>query len=69
METIDLNPTWLTAVNIYIEVLLNSSDPTSDGVLAAKADLKRLAKVVDNLNESERVEDFDPNQLTIQFGE
>ena len=68
METIDLNPTWKMAVAIYIEVLLNSSDPTSDGVQAAKADLMHLAEVTDARIEEGKVT-IDPNQLTIQFGD
>jgi hypothetical protein len=68
METIDISPSWRTAVSIYIEVLLNNDYRHNEGVVAATEDLLRLADVVDGMNESNGVT-IDPDQLTIQFGD
>jgi hypothetical protein len=47
--TINLAPTWETAVAIYIAVLQNP-DAGADAVQAACEDLLRLARTVDSLN-------------------
>ena len=47
--TIDLSPTWETAVGIYILVLQNP-DAGAGAVQAAREDLLRLARTVDSLN-------------------
>jgi hypothetical protein len=47
-ETIDITPSWRTAVSIYIHVLRNQ-DASSEAVEAAKADLLRLADEVERL--------------------
>jgi hypothetical protein len=48
MKTIDITPTWRTAVKIYIEVLRNP-DAGFEGVKAAKEDLLRLADQMDRV--------------------
>ena len=48
-KTIDLSPSWETAVGIYILVLRNP-DAGFDAVQAAQEDLLRLARTVDALN-------------------
>lgn len=47
-ETIDITPTWETAVSIYINVLQNPG-ASFEGIEAAKEELLRLARIVDNL--------------------
>ena len=66
METIDLTPSWSAAVDIYIEVLLANDSRESEGVIAARADLKRLAGWADGQSEENAI---DPNQLTLTFEE
>ena len=71
METIDLTPTWEMAVNIYIQVLMNHSDPTGDAVQTAKDDLILLAKIQDRRNSVAAQEgqiEADPNQIDLLEG-
>jgi hypothetical protein len=46
---IDCTPTWATAVAIYIAVLQNP-DASFEAITAAKDELLRLARTVDQLN-------------------
>lgn len=50
METIDITPTWETAVKIYIAVLENEN-ASFTGKREARAELVRLAKIIDAQNE------------------
>ena len=50
MKTIDITPTWESAVKIYIAVLENEN-ASFTGKREARAELVRLAKIVDNRNE------------------
>jgi hypothetical protein len=52
-NTIDCTPTWATAVAIYIAVLQNP-DASSAAVQAAKDELLRLARTVDQLNSNQK---------------
>ncbi len=47
METIDMAPTWETAVRIYCTALQNPKAPASTKA-SAETDLLRLARMVDN---------------------
>ena len=47
MRTIDLTPTWETAVHIYLMVL---EDGTEEGKDMARKELLRLARTYDALN-------------------
>ncbi len=47
MKTIDLTPTWETAARIYIEVLENGE--TEEGKQAARDEIMRMAKLLDDL--------------------
>lgn len=48
MKELNLAPTWESAVEIYIEVLQNPR-ATAGAILAAKEDLRDLARHVDML--------------------
>jgi hypothetical protein len=48
MQTIDMTPTWEAAARIYIEVLQNPK-ASREAVEAAKEDILRLARGVDNM--------------------
>lgn len=48
-ETIDITPTWESAVKIYIAVLENEN-ASFEGKRAAREELVRLAQIVDNQN-------------------
>lgn len=48
-ETIDMTPTWESAVKIYIAVLENEN-ASFEGKRAAREELVRLAQIVDNQN-------------------
>ena len=47
MKTIDMTPTWETAVHIYLMVL---EDGTEEGKDMARKELLRLARTYDALN-------------------
>ena len=49
-ETIDITPTWEACVKIYMAVLENEN-ASFTGRREARAELLRLAKIVDNQNE------------------
>jgi|TARA_R100000084_G_C4551588_1_gene100342 hypothetical protein len=49
-QTIDLTPTWEGAVKIYMAVLENEQ-ATFEGKKAAREELVRLARIVDNMKE------------------
>ena len=71
METIDLTPSWRTAVAIYVEALIQTTDRYSEAATAAREDLMKLARIVDNDNDRKSgMSDvtIDPAQLVIQFG-
>ena len=55
METIDITPTWETAVKIYIAVLENEN-ASAESKHNARADLTYLAKVVDRLQAEKKEE-------------
>ncbi len=46
--TIDLTPTWVAAIRIYMAVL---EDGTEEGKIAAREDLTELAAKMDRFNE------------------
>ena len=46
MEYIDLTPTWVSAVTIYMAVLENP-DASAKGMKAARDDILKLAATVD----------------------
>ena len=50
MRTIDITPTWANCVKIYIAVLENEN-ASFTGKREAKAELLRLAEIVDKQNE------------------
>ena len=52
-NTIDCTPTWTTAVAIYIAVLQNP-DASFEAITAAKDELMRLARTVDQLNSNHK---------------
>ena len=56
MEYIDMTPTWVTAVTIYMDVLENPN-ASAAGKKAARADILELARTVDN-NRIVSPEDF-----------
>jgi hypothetical protein len=49
-QTIDLTPTWETAVRIYCQVLQNP-EAADAAVINAQEDLLKLARYVDQLQE------------------
>ena len=55
METIDITPTWETAVKIYIAVLENEN-ASAESKHNARAELTYLAKVVDRLQAEKKEE-------------
>lgn len=57
MKTINLTPSWRTAVRIYVAVLKNP-DASPKAHEDAEADLLRLAETVDALNEPKRDDDL-----------
>lgn len=54
MRTIDLTPSWETAVRIYIMVLENGEEK---GKIAAREELMRLARNYDQLTAGMKQED------------
>jgi len=52
METIDLTPTWKSAVKIYIAVLQNEN-ASYEGKQVAEEELLRLAQIVDDSRKEE----------------
>tara|TARA_A200000159_G_scaffold95897_1_gene89006 strand:+ start:294 stop:467 length:174 start_codon:yes stop_codon:yes gene_type:complete len=52
-ETIDMTPTWEACVRIYTAVLENEN-ASFTGKREARAELLRLAKIVDNQNKKEK---------------
>jgi hypothetical protein len=68
MEHVDITPDWKTAVAIYVEVLIQTTDRYSDATTAARKDLMNLARMVDDMNaEARGITPVDPNQITLQF--
>ena len=64
MRTIDITPTWETAVKIYIAVLENDN-ASAESKNNARAELTYLAKVVDRLQaerKSKAKQKLDTNQ-------
>ena len=55
METIDITPTWETAVKIYIAVLENEN-ASAESKYNARAELTFLAKTVDRLQAVKKAE-------------
>jgi|MDSZ01.2.fsa_nt_gb acyl-CoA hydrolase len=55
METIDITPTWETAVKIYIAVLENEN-ASAESKHNARAELTFLAKTVDRLQAVKKAE-------------
>ena len=55
MKTIDMTPTWETAVKIYITVLENKN-ASAEGRKVAREELVFLAKTVDQLNKVKKEE-------------
>ena len=53
-ETIDITPTWAACVKVYIAVLENEN-ASFTGKREARAELLRLAKIVDDQNEKARL--------------
>ena len=49
-ETIDITPTWESAVKIFMAVLENKN-ASYEGKRVAREELVRLAQIVDNQNE------------------
>ena len=56
METIDITPTWESAVKIYIAVLENQN-ASAEGRRVAREELVFLAKTVDQLNKVKKAEE------------
>ena len=55
MKTIDMTPTWESAVKIYIAVLENEN-ASAEGKQVAREELVFLAKTVDQLNKVKKEE-------------
>ena len=55
MKTIDMAPTWESAVRIYIAVLENKN-ASAEGRQVAREDIIFLAKTVDQLNKVKKEE-------------
>ena len=55
MKTIDMTPTWESAVRIYIAVLENKN-ASAEGRQVAREDIIFLAKTVDQLNKVKKEE-------------
>jgi len=49
MKTIDMTPTWESAVRIYMAVLENKN-ASAEGIKTAREEIIFLAKTVDQLN-------------------
>ena len=56
METIEMTPTWESAVRIYIAVLENQN-ASAEGRKLAREDIIFLAKTVDQLNKVKKEEE------------
>ena len=56
MQTIDFTPTWEACVKIYIAVLENEN-ASFTGKREARAELLRLAKIVDGQNDKAKQEE------------
>lgn len=55
-KTIDITPTWESAVKIYIAVLENQN-ASAEGRQTAREELVFLAKTVDQLNKVKKAEE------------
>lgn len=56
METIDITPSWESAVKIYISVLENDN-ASAEGKQIAREDIIFLAKTIDQLNKVKKAEE------------
>ncbi|MAE55578.1 MAG: hypothetical protein CMK23_06245 [Porticoccaceae bacterium] len=56
METIDIAPSWESAVKIYISVLENDN-ASAEGKKIAREDIIFLAKTIDQLNKVKKAEE------------
>lgn len=56
METIDMTPTWESAVKIYIAVLENKN-ASAEGRKIAREEIVFLAKTIDQLNKVRKEEE------------
>jgi len=56
METIDIAPSWESAVKIYISVLENDN-ASAEGKQIAREDIIFLAKTIDQLNKVKKAEE------------
>ena len=52
-QTIDLTPSWQSAVKIFVAVLENDK-ASFEGKRIAREELTRLAKIVDDLRDDEQ---------------
>lgn len=55
MKTIDISPSWESAVRIYLQVLENDN-ASAEGKQIAREDIIFLAKTVDQLNKVQKAE-------------
>tara|TARA_Y100001938_G_scaffold138458_1_gene204010 strand:+ start:309 stop:485 length:177 start_codon:yes stop_codon:yes gene_type:complete len=55
METIDMTPTWESAVRIYMAVLENKN-ASAEGKKTAREEIIFLAKTIDQLNKVKKEE-------------
>jgi hypothetical protein len=55
MKTIDMTPTWESAVRIYMAVLENKN-ASAEGIKIAREEIIFLAKTVDRLNKVKKEE-------------
>ncbi|MGI9357902.1 MAG: hypothetical protein ACR2ON_00695 [Paracoccaceae bacterium] len=56
MNTIDMTPTWESAVKIYMAVLENKN-ASVEGIKIAREEITFLAKTVDQLNKVKKEEE------------
>lgn len=56
METIDIAPSWESAVRIYLQVLENDN-ASAEGKQIAREDIIFLAKSIDQLNKVKKEEE------------
>jgi hypothetical protein len=56
MDTIDIAPSWESAVKIYISVLENDN-ASAEGKKIAREDIIFLAKTIDQLNKVKKAEE------------
>tara|TARA_R110001592_G_scaffold32260_11_gene113196 strand:- start:1467 stop:1649 length:183 start_codon:yes stop_codon:yes gene_type:complete len=55
MKTIDMTPTWESAVKIYMAVLENKN-ASAEGIKIAREEITFLAKTIDQLNKAKKEE-------------